>query len=76
MFWQLHKRSSRGDQGFFVAHVKIEELVKFVVSSGLNILKAEHANFERSLVLTSYTLSRVEYHGGTHTSIQRGSDIE
>lgn len=62
---------------FFEAHIKIKELVKCVVSSGVNILKAACANFERSLVLISYTLSGVECYGWhTHTSIQTGSDTQ
>lgn len=68
MFWRLHKRSSR----FFLAHVKIKELVKCVVSSGLNILKAVHADFERSLVLISYTFLEWNTMAGTYTPAFKG----
>lgn len=72
--WQLHKRSYKGDQGL-LAHMKIKELVKCVVSSGLNTLKAAHADFERSLVLISYTLSGVEYHAW-HTPAFKGDQTQ
>lgn len=57
-----------------MVHIKIKELVTCVVSSGLNILKAAHANIESSLFLNSYTLSGVEYLGWHTHTIQRGSD--
>lgn len=52
-----------------MAHIKIKELVKCVLSSSLNILKVAHANFERSLVLI--TISGVEYHA-CHTPAFKG----
>lgn len=60
-----------------MAHIKIKELVKCVVPSGLNILKAAHANSERSLDLISYTLSGMEYHGWhTHQHSEGISESE
>lgn len=51
--------------------IKIKELVNCVLPSSLNILEVAHANFERSLVLISYTISGVEYHA-CHTPAFKG----